>query len=119
VETVPLNAIVIFLGGPNDGFIEAGDGAVPYVINMELPKDGEPGSRAGESSPIKGNRSEIGKRWRVGPMYFTDATRKIGAAKAMEILGKYGKQPNLSFYELSEIDGDVYVYRYVGEVEPA
>lgn len=77
MDTVPSNAIVVFLRGPNDGFIEVGDRALPFVMHIEVPKAGEPGSRPGESSPIKGKRAEIGQKWRDMPMYFMDAAQKF------------------------------------------
>lgn len=110
VNTVPLNAIVLLLGGPNDGFIEVGEATWLWTTNLELPKKGE------VSAPATGQPSAIGKRIMTMPKCVVDGMQKIGMEKTIALHAKYGKtfMESPAVYELDSIDGDVYVYKYIG-----
>lgn len=106
--STPFNVpTVIFLGGPNDGFIEVGEAAAYAAFNFDVPASGE---QQGSPTP-----AAIGRRIRTMPKYLWDAGQKLGMEKAHELLSRYGKAPTSgAVYELTET-GAVFVYRYVGE----
>ncbi len=119
MQYLPVNAMVLFVGGPNHGFIEVGDRATFYAMDMELPKEGE--LKEGQSAPIKGGRSEVGRRIMTMPKYAQDAMEKLGRQEIFDLWAKHGIGPiPTPVYELSEIDlgrsdGDVFVYKYLGD----
>ena len=116
---LPVNAIAVFIGGPNNGFIETGGDALFYAMDMELPKEGE--LKEGQSAPIQGGRSKVGRRIMMMPQYARYALQTIGMEKAIQIWGKYGVgQLPTPVYELAKVDmsgedGDVFVYKYLGD----
>lgn len=116
---LPVNAIVLFVGGPNNGFIEVGDKAMFYAMDLDLPREGE--AKPGRASAIEGARSKIGRRVRPMPKYAQDVPGTIGMEKAVGLWEKYGTGPMPTpVYELIQIDlgrgdGDVFIYDYIGE----
>jgi hypothetical protein len=116
MRILPVDSIVIFVGGPNHGVIEIGATTLGYTVDLELPKEGEPG----KSYPLEGARAQIGRRMKGFCKYSIDAGQKIGMPRALELWAKYGVGPiPTPVYELTQIDeapdADVFVYKYIGE----
>jgi hypothetical protein len=116
---LPVDAIVLFVGGPNNGFIETGDNATLFTLDVELPKEGE--TEPGDVFPLAGERFKVGSRMKMAPRYYMDTIQRISREKAFALWGKHGVgSPSFSVYELTEIDtsgsdGDVFVYKYIGD----
>lgn len=116
---LPVNAVVLFVDGPDHGFIEVGERALFYAMDMELPRQGEP--KEGQSAPIQGGPSKVGRRIMTTPKYAQDAIGKLGMRAAFDLWAKNGIGPTTTaLYELSEIDrgnsnADVFVYKYIGD----
>lgn len=106
------NAVILFVGGPEDGRIVMGAEAEGYAITLtEIPGTDGKHFSAAKASP--GKTVKVGASRLVHSMHAS-----IPPETVHQLYEKYGVSKlhqTMNKYRLDVVDGDVFVYRYVQE----